>query len=61
MSENFENKKEEIKETSAYEPVEEGYDPKKEKRAKIGWLIFFGAIIVLMVVCIVVIKLIPAE
>ncbi|MCQ2773002.1 MAG: hypothetical protein MJ238_07020 [Bacilli bacterium] len=61
MSEELEKKNEELQETSAFEPVEEGFDPKKEKRAKIGWLIFFAVIIVLMVVCIVAINLIPAD
>lgn len=61
MSEELEKKNEELEETSAFEPVEEGFDPKKEKRAKIGWLLFFGVVLLLMIACIVVIANIPAE
>ena len=53
---NNENDKNELKPTEAYEPTEEGYDPKKEKKAHIGWVIFFGTIFVLIVACVVVIK-----
>ena len=60
MSEELEKKNEELEETKAFEPTEEGYDPKKEKRAKIGWLLFFGIVIAMMVVCIIVINSIPA-
>ena len=34
---NNETDKKELNPTSAYEPVEEGFDPKKEKKAHIGW------------------------
>ena len=53
---NNETDKNELKPTEAYEPTEEGYDPKKEKKAHIGWVIFFGTIFVLIVACVVVIR-----
>ena len=53
---NNETDKKELNPTSAYEPVEEGYDPKKERKSHIGWIIFFSVILVLAVVCLIVIK-----
>ena len=46
----------ELKPTEAFEPTEEGYDPKKEKKAHIGWIIFFSIMVVLVVACVIVIK-----
>ena len=54
---NDETDKKELNPTSAFEPVEEGYDPKKEKKAHVGWIIFFSTIIVLAIACGIVIKL----
>ena len=34
---NNDTDKNELKPTEAFEPTEEGYDPKKEKKAHIGW------------------------
>ena len=45
---NDETDKKGLNPTSAYEPVEEGYDPKKERKSHIGWIIFFSVILVLM-------------
>ena len=53
---NNENDKNELKPTQAFEPTEEGYDPKKEKKAHLGWIIFFTVVIVLVVACVIVIK-----
>ena len=53
---NNETDKKELNPTSAYEPVEEGFDPKKEKKAHIGWIIFFSVVGVLAIVCAIVIK-----
>ena len=53
---NNENDKNELKPTQAFEPTEEGYDPKKEKKAHLGWIIFFTVVIVLVVTCVIVIK-----
>ena len=53
---NDETDKKGLNPTSAYEPVEEGYDPKKERKSHIGWIIFFSVILVLAVVCLIVIK-----
>ena len=53
---NNENDKNELKPTQAYEPTEEGYDPRKEKKAHLGWIIFFTVVIVLVVACVIVIK-----
>ena len=50
------NDKNELKPTQAFEPTEEGYDPKKEKKAHLGWIIFFTVVIVLVVACVIVIK-----
>ena len=53
---NNENDKNELKPTQAFETTEEGYDPKKEKKAHLGWIIFFTVVIVLVVACVIVIK-----
>ena len=53
---NNETDKKELNPTSSYEPVEEGFDPKKEKKAHIGWIIFFSVMVVLVVACVIVIK-----
>ena len=53
---NDETEKKELNPTSAYEPVEEGFDPKKEKKAHIGWIIFFSVVGVLAIACAIVIK-----
>lgn len=53
---NNDTDKKELNPTSAYEPVEEGYDTKKERKAHIGWIIFFSVVIVLAVACAIVIK-----
>ncbi|MBO4737298.1 MAG: hypothetical protein J5627_02525 [Bacilli bacterium] len=53
---NNETDKKELNPTSAYEPVEEGYDPKKERKTHIGWIIFFSVVIALAVACAIVIK-----
>ena len=53
---NNENDKNELKPTQAFEPTEEGYDPRKEKKAHLGWIIFFTVVIVLVVACVIVIK-----
>ena len=53
---NDETDKKELNPTSAFEPVEEGFDPEKEKKAHIGWIIFFAVIIVLAIACGIVIK-----
>ncbi len=54
---NDETDKKELNPTSAFEPVEEGYDPKKEKKAHEGWSIFFLIILILAAACILAIKL----
>ena len=54
---NNETDKKELNPTSAYEPVEEGFDPKKEKKAHIGWIIFFSVVGVLAIACAIVIKM----
>ncbi|MCQ2799243.1 MAG: hypothetical protein MJ228_00575 [Bacilli bacterium] len=53
-----EKKNNEIEETTAFEPTEEyeDYDPKKDRKGKILWAVFFSVVIVLMVVCLIVIK-----
>ena len=43
---NNDTDKNELKPTEAFEPTEEGYDPKKEKKAHIGWVIFFSVMVV---------------
>ncbi|MBR3266730.1 MAG: hypothetical protein IKI55_01170 [Bacilli bacterium] len=53
---NDETDKKGLNPTSAYEPVEEGFDPKKEKKAHIGWIIFFSVVGVLAIACAIVIK-----
>lgn len=53
---NNDTDKNELKPTEAFEPTEEGYDPKKEKKAHIGWVIFFSVMVVLVVACVIVIK-----
>lgn len=53
---NNETDKKELNPTSAYEPVEEGYDPKKERKTHIGWIIFFSVVTALAVACAIVIK-----
>ena len=53
---NNETDKKELNPTKAYEPTEEGYDPNKEKKAHIGWIIFFSTMIVLIIAAVIVIK-----
>ena len=53
---NNETDKKELNPTSAYEPVEEGYDPKPERKTHIGGIIFFSVVIALAVACAIVIK-----
>lgn len=53
---NKENDKNELKPTEAFEPTEEGFDPQKEKKAHIGWVIFFAVTLILIVACAIVIK-----
>ena len=53
---NNDTDKNELKPTEDFEPTEEGYDPKKEKKAHIGWVIFFSVMVILVVACVIVIK-----
>jgi len=56
MPEELDNKEESI----GFEKSEEDIEAKRERRTKIAWLLFFGIVIALMIVCVIAIKCIPA-